>query len=359
MARRTNTEELIHCQSCGEDYSATYKTCPFCGEKYATQSIRQTDDDDDDGYVFDGQDLFDDPEDTQVVSTKGGKRLNGTATAARRTTPQSRSKGSAPINWPRLITFICSLVIIVAALVIIFTVIFPQIHDDPNADKSQPPMSNSQAVESNPAADPTDEVTDPVGSDTPVMDPTLTRLYMKGPTDMDFTLFYLGETHTLTPGFEPADWSGEVTFTSSDPNYATVDENGKVTNVNNTSSLRRVTITVSAGGQTVECTVYCRGTDSGESAPPVVVTNSPEPNVSQSPSGSLPIGATGTIVNAASGLRVRSGPGTNYEILASLVNGNKVTILADAGNGWYQISFAGANGSATTGYIMGDYISVS
>ena len=136
-----------------------------------------------------------------------------------------------------------------------------------------------------------------------------------------------------------------------------MDENGKVTNVNSTTSLRRVVITVSAGGQSVECVVYCRGTDSGESAPPVVVTPTPDPNASQAPSGSLTIGATGTIVNAASGLRVRSGPGTNHEILASMVNGNKVTILADAGNGWYQISYAGSNGTAT-GYIMGDYISV-
>ena len=29
MARRTNMEELIHCEACGEDYSATYKHTAF------------------------------------------------------------------------------------------------------------------------------------------------------------------------------------------------------------------------------------------------------------------------------------------------------------------------------------------
>ena len=79
---------------------------------------------------------------------------------------------------------------------------------------------------------------------------------------------------------------------------------------------------------------------------------------SEAPSGGLTVGAKGKIVGAASGLRVRSGPGTNYNVQASLVNGNEVTIVADAGNGWYQISYAGSNGKQTTGYIMGKYISV-
>ena len=353
MARRTNMEELVHCDACGEDYSATYKRCPFCGEKYDTRAVNQSADDDDDGYVFDGQDLFDDdPEDTQVVTTKGGKRLTGTATATRRTSAPSRGN-APPINWPRLITFICSLVIIAAALVIIFTVIFPQIHGDPNPSPSQPAANNSQPVESDPVVEPSEEVDPPV-SEPPVLDPTLNGFVMKGKNDLDFTL-RVGETHTLVPVFDPADWDGEVTFASSDPNYATVDKNGTVTNVNSTTSLRRVTITVTAGGHTVECTVYCRGTGANASTPPVVT---PGPQQSDAPSGGLTIGAKGTIVGAASGLRVRSGPGTNYEILASLVNGNTITIVADAGGGWYQISFVGSGGATIIGYIMGQYISV-
>lgn len=363
MARKNSMDELIHCDACGEDYSATYKRCPFCGEKYDNRTVAHStaDDDDDDGYVFDGQDLFDDPEDTQVVSTKGGKRLSGTATAARRTTTQPRNtKKAAAINWPRLITFLCSLIIIVAALVIIFTVIYPQLHESPAPNNSKPPTTQSSApAVSDPVSDPSGEVTPPV-SEPPVLDPTLKGFTMKGKNDLDFTL-RVGESHTLIPVFDPEDWDGEVTFTSSDTNYATVTAGGVVTNVNPSASLRRVTITVSAGGHTVECTVYCRGTGATESTPPVVVTPTPGPNTtpepSQSPSGGLTIGATGSVTGAPNGLRVRSGPGTNYTVQASLYNGNKVTIVADAGDGWYQISYAGSNGQ-TTGYIMGKYISV-
>ena len=363
MARKNNVDELIHCDACGEDYSATYKRCPFCGEKYNDRNLSQTaadDDDDDDGYVFDGQDLFDDPEDTQVVSTKGGKRLSGTATAARRTTTQSR-KPAAAINWPRLITFICSLIIIVAALVIIFTVIYPQLHADPNPSPSLPAAESSAPAASDPVTDPSGEVTPPASA-APTLDPTLNGFTMKGKNDLDFTL-RVGETHTLVPVFDPEDWSGEVTFTSSDTNYATVTKDGLVTNVNTTAQLRRVTITVTAGGHSIECTVYCRGTGATASTPPVATpTPTPDPSASaspsQTPSGGLTIGAKGKIVGAPNGLRVRSGPGTNYEVQASLVNGNEVTIVADAGDGWYQISYAGSNGKQTTGYIMGQYISV-
>lgn len=69
--------------------------------------------------------------------------------------------------------------------------------------------------------------------------------------------------------------------------------------------------------------------------------------------------ANATITGADSGLRVRSGPGTSYEILASLNNGDDIVVVADAGDGWYEITFAGSGGKDVTGYIMGEYISMS
>ena len=69
------------------------------------------------------------------------------------------------------------------------------------------------------------------------------------------------------------------------------------------------------------------------------------------------MGRSGTIVNAEGGLRVRSGPGTSYEILGSLVNGNPVQVIAASENGWYQISYSGAGGATMYGYVLGDYIS--
>ena len=65
MAPKPSPDSLIHCAVCGEDYSATYRRCPFCGAKNtpaprpAPPSSRGRSDPDD-GYVFDGQDLFDD-----------------------------------------------------------------------------------------------------------------------------------------------------------------------------------------------------------------------------------------------------------------------------------------------------------
>ena len=71
--------------------------------------------------------------------------------------------------------------------------------------------------------------------------------------------------------------------------------------------------------------------------------------------GSLKLGAA-TVINAPAGVNVRSGPGTENPAIASLVNGNNVTVKADAGNGWYEISFAGNGGVETAGYMKGEYL---
>lgn len=51
----------------------------------------------------------------------------------------------------------------------------------------------------------------------------------------------------------------------------------------------------------------------------------------------------------ASSLNVRAGAGTSYEKVGSLRSGTVVDIIADLGNGWYQIS---------SGYISADYITL-
>lgn len=361
MAYKPSPNSLIHCAECGEDYSATYKRCPFCGARNAPPAAPESRQpassaDPDDTYVFDGQDLFDDREEEDYTSVrpKGGKRLAGR--------PMSNPfAANADINWPRLITFVCSLVIIVAAMIIVFTVVYPQLRGNPAADGSQAPSS--------PASDPGSDVThtvDPIVTDPgttatdpgtaptldlPPVDPNgLTTISFKGAHDDDFTL-QPGSSHTITLNFDPADWSGTVTWTSSDTRYATVDANGKVTNVNTTDRLRSVTITITAAGLTLESKVYCRGIAASE--PPASDPPATQPPVGP---GGVTVGRQGTIVNASGGLNVRSGPGTSYQRIGSLFNGTIVNVLEDAGNGWYKISFAG-NSGATEGYIMGDYIS--
>ena len=374
MARRSNLEGLIHCDACGEDYSATYKRCPFCGEPpqgsratRAPRDLRANDlDDEEDGYVFDGQDAFeDDPEPVRPVRQKGGKRLatNGSsrrAVSSSRTAARSesssagrRSSGSGaassgrrdsgaggedrrppePINWPRLITYLCSLVIIAAALVIVFTVIYPQLRQDPAADNSA-----SQAPE---------DSQQPSSPSTAEPETPLTALSL----DAGEITLPAGGTHQFVLTLDPLDWAGTVTWTSSDESVATVDSTGLVTKVNTSQTTGQATITVTAGGLTAQCAVSCSGVEAPVASDPPVTTTQPS-------SGGLTPGAA-TIINASGGVRVRSGPGTSYEILASLFNGNSITVVSDAGDGWYEITFVGSGGEETTGYIMGDYISRS
>ena len=374
MARRSNLEGLIHCDACGEDYSATYKRCPFCGEPpqgsratRAPRDLRANDlDDEEDGYVFDGQDAFeDDPEPVRPVRQKGGKRLptNGSsrrAVSSSRTAARSesssagrRSSGSGaassgrrdsgaggedrrppePIHWPRLVTYLCSLVIIAAALVIVFTVIYPQLRQDPAADNSA-----SQAPE---------DSQQPSSPSTAEPETPLTALSL----DAGEITLPAGGTHQFVLTLDPLDWAGTVTWTSSDESVATVDSTGLVTNVNTSQTTGQATITVTAGGLTAQCAVSCSGVEAPVASDPPVTTTQPS-------SGGLTPGAA-TIINASGGVRVRSGPGTSYEILASLFNGNSITVVSDAGDGWYEITFVGSGGEETTGYIMGDYISRS
>lgn len=56
-------------------------------------------------------------------------------------------------------------------------------------------------------------------------------------------------------------------------------------------------------------------------------------------------------VNVKSTLNVRSGPGTDTTILGVLGKGEQVTILADAGEGWWQISYQSGIGYVSKTYI--------
>lgn len=319
MARKQDPN-MVHCTSCGEDYSATYKFCPFCGGRNNPPAPAATPTQA--NYKFDGQDVFDQPDATPTG--KGGKRLAGNG--AQRPTPPP------PINWSRVVTFLSSLVIIAVVMVMSFSVLYPRLREASNPDASAAP---SQTASQQPSAT--------VGPDG-----------LKGMTldTVDLTL-QAQQSHSLTLIFDPVDWNGTVTWSSSDETCATVNEDGVVTNVNTSGSQRRAVITATTGSQTVTCTVYCQST-----APVTPAPATPSPAPTQAPSGDIANGSKGVIINASSGLRVRSGPGTSYDVLASLSNGDPITVVSYAGNDWYEISYAGSNGTKT-GYIMAEYISVN
>lgn len=382
MAQKPSPNSLIHCAVCGEDYSATYKRCPFCGAKNAApaapprqapperESRREpTPADPDDTYVFDGQDLFDDEpeEEYRPVRPKGGKRLAEK--------PSSNPFAEAQINWPRMITFLCSLVIIIAALIIVFTVIYPQLRgkDGPGANATEQPTL--------PATDPVDQPTQPVGPGAtdpipgatdpipaitdplPVGEDEPTGLSIVGPNDVTLRPGAGSNQYQINVAVTPADWNGTVTYESSDPSLATVSATGLVTHAKpDVTGLHRVIINIRAGTLSTQCTVFITGplTSTQPPATDPPAQSDPPVNPTQAPTGgNVTVGRSGVIVNAEGGLRVRSGPGTSHAVIATLFNGQSVNVVADAGDGWYQITFAGAGGAATPGYIRGEYISTN
>lgn len=448
MARKLAPGTLIHCDACGEDYSATYKRCPFCGEKpeaWATapiprlsrsaprrQQAERYDNDgyddtrhsserydsaryddtryddaryddarygdtryddarrvsesrvtesrdsrlrdsgrysgeayDDDEYIFDGSDVFedggeyeDDPEPRQ-----GGRRL-----------PQTNALG--PVNWPRMITFICSLVIVAAALIIVFAYVYPKIHDPgSNAGKpSAPPVSEppeqSAPVQPSPdlstqdpdasnteVADPNGDPTADPSADVTAQPPASPAPQPSGVTGLsldksDFTL-EAGGQYTLTATVTPSGWNGTVSWSSSNTNIATVDQNGRVTNVNNGDEKYRATITATAGDRSVTCIVRCNpGSGSSSSG----TTPAPQETASSSSgSGSLTLNKSdftlilGDSVRGSTRMSATGADSVTWSIsnsaVATIDSNGRVTAV---GSGMATITAAASDGRTAT-----------
>ena len=80
-------------------------------------------------------------------------------------------------------------------------------------------------------------------------------------------------------------------------------------------------------------------------APPVTPPKpEPEPQI-----------RTGTVFDADDGLRIRSGPGTGYEVLGALHTGDRVEILESL-DGWYHILYRSQNVRTIEGYVSADYV---
>ena len=128
---------------------------------------------------------------------------------------------------------------------------------------------------------------------------------------------------------------------SQDDGIASVDQNGKVVAVSNGT----VNVLVTDGSKKAVCIVRVNAAGGTTTTTPAAPAES----------GALKAGPA-VVVNGGNGVRVRSGPGTNYEILASVSNGADIQIVESAGDGWYKITFSGAGGKVTTGYMKGDFL---
>lgn len=314
--------DVIRCENCGEDYSITYKRCPFCDERPGRTGI-------------------------------GGRRVAGGS--------------GAPVHPIQVISLVVSLVIIITALFIVFKYIGPLIfgEKDPGGssasagtsqtDSSLGDQSQPTPVEGDVSSTPGGDVSEPEGGDTSQAAPVTVNSIRLNRSDITLQA---NEPYQFTATVDPAGTA--VTWSSSDPSVLTVDEDGIVKNVNSGSQQVQVTVTATAGDKSAQCIVRCRGgsassgSEPSDTEPSGQGTSTTEPSDSGGGTASTVSPNTpGTIINAGSGLNVRSGPGSSYDKVASIKNGDKITILEDAGDGWYKIDY----GAGKTGYVSSDYVS--
>ncbi len=269
MGRRSGTkEELIKCEYCGEMYAASYKHCPFCNEDGTGR--------------WDDPDAADDDYYDDDLPVHGGRRL------AR----PSRSGGTGG-NGPsvgRIISWVLSLALIIAAAGIVISLIKPLLGKgkvDPKPSASTPPTEVSVPPSAAPS-EPVQPSVEPTGAPEP--QPTTSGVGVQTPsvplvTPTDFKLsredisfFSVGETYQFKVTLTPADAHGDITWKSSDPNVASVSWNGLVTAVS--KGTVKVTASIEGVGER-SCVVRCNFSSDAPAA-----TAAPSGTTTSEPSGS-------------------------------------------------------------------------
>ena len=314
---------MKRCPICGEKYSETYRDCPFCEEEEA---------------LLEGEEIR--------RNVRGGKR---TAHGGR----------GFSLVTPTLIV----LILIMAGLLIYLLrdndraeddpVDNPPVEDTVQDDTTTPDPDDTQS-EAGSGVMPEDDDSDPVpppvepdeGDDPVEPDDTANSDYetmAKLPDGLslsteDFTLRELGETHTI----RVSGGSSSYKWYSEDDGIASVDQNGKVTAVS--GGITHVLAT--DGSKKAVCIVRVSASGTLEATPD---------DSSQSNGSGLKAG-DGIVINGGNGVRVRSGPSTSHEILATLPNGANIKIVKSAGDGWYEITFDHTGGVRTTGYMKGEFL---
>ena len=285
------------CPVCGEKYSDTYRSCPFCEEE---KNFRRG----------------------KGPKRKGGHRVR---------------QGGPSLLSPMLV-----IAILLMAVLLIYLLFGKAIGEKLGWGQDPAGSEPSGAVSSQGSSGASSS------GEEPVVDPEPAGLTYEAALALPDGLT-LSKTDYSTNVGDPdvtlsvSGGSGSYTWLSENDAIATVSESGKVTAVANGT----VNILVTDGNQKAVCIVRVKG-----GSAPATPTTPTDPTPT---GGSLKLGAA-TVINAPGGVNVRSGPGTENEAIASLVNGNDVTIKADAGNGWYEITFVGNGGVDTDGYVKGEFL---
>ena len=266
---------LIRCDHCGEEYSESYRRCPFCADydadvEYETQRIRAAS-------SGDGQRTAP-PRSTSSSYHRGGRRVAQS---------NRRGGGYTNVSAGKIIAWLLSLVVIIAGIWILVSQIIPLIDKgqqvDPDAMNTPPVSQTPPAQSTPPVSNPTPT---PGTSDQPNVPPS-----PQSPTSDTAAGFTLNKNEfsfsdrypepiTLKPTFSPAGTTATILWTSSDPNVAMVDANGRVTHGNKRGSA--VITGAMANGVKQTCTVYNQ-TTSGKVYEDSNPGNNSNPNSSTAP----------------------------------------------------------------------------
>ncbi|MCI9555191.1 MAG: SH3 domain-containing protein [Oscillibacter sp.] len=361
---------MKRCPVCGERYSDTYKNCPFCEEEE---------------YWEEEQEPARRPILREGVRSPGGRG----------------GRSAYGIVTPILIVLI-----VLMALLLVYLLYGDKLFnkdEDPGDGKpgitqpQEPPATPGTTQGNTPAGNP-DETDDPKGSgepsetdtpsadtpgtdtpgtdtpgtDTPGTDTPGTGTMPEGNAGSSgtasggmsyssaaalpkgLTLNSTDFTRKVSEGgykLRVSGGTGTYTWISENPSVASVASDGTVTPV----AAGTTNIVVTDGTKRAICIVRVTGSGtSGTTSSGGGTTTTP----ATPSSGSLKAGRA-TVINGGNGVRVRSGPGTNYDILATIPNGGSVQVVTSAGNDWYEVTFTAVGGVTTTGYMKGEFLSNS
>ena len=353
--------EQIRCEHCGEYYAATYKRCPFCDGKGEPE-----------------EDDFREEEAERRRSNRGGRRAVKT---------NRRGGGYGRHVRPvQVIGLILSMLLIVAAVYIVFTVISPLLvgnRSEVSAESTSQPQSDISASVSGEIGQPDVSAAQPDVPDvsvsqpdvsTPVEDPVVTpETYTATGITLNVSDFTLkpDETYRIRATLEPQGCTDPITWTSSNETAAVVGADGSVSNVNTGASTIKLTVTATVGNVSTTTIVRSRGGSTGTAgstavsttpttptAPTTTPTAPTMPSDGQTASGGavadVTVGKQAFI--SEGGVRIRSGAGTEHSVQVTASQGAAVTVLEDCGNGWYKIQYIGNGSTKEVGYISGAFL---
>ena len=366
---------MKRCPICGERYSDTYKECPFCEEEEYWEEEQ--------------------PDDGRRPILREGAR--------------SASRGGRSAYG--IVTPILIVLIVLMALLLVYLLYGDKLF---GKDKDKGPEDNAPGITqpqepgitpgTTPAVEPagTDEPDssgEPSGADTPDASGDGSMPEGNGGTGTSsgdggtssggmsyataaalpggLTLSSTDFTQPVSRGavkLRVSGGTGTYTWISENPSIATVASDGSVTpvasgttNVVVTDGSKKAICIVrvtggsapsSGGGGTTTTTPPSTGTSSGGTTSGGTTSGGTTSGGTTS-GGSLKAGKA-TVINGGNGVRVRSGPGTNYDILATVPNGGSVQVVRAAGTGdWYEITFSNVGGVTTTGYMKGEFLANS